>query len=75
MKSKRFRRLCLVCDREFISKASQPGNWVCERCRRPKRCISCGKPLKETVDPIAKKKTGHIFKSDCLSSGTRISIG
>ena len=39
-----------------------------------KRCLNCGRILKEETDPIAKIKTGHIFSCEC-SPNTKISIG
>lgn len=30
------------------------------------RCLNCGRILEEVIDPIAKKKTGYLFKCRCM---------
>ena len=40
-----------------------------------KKCLNCGKTLKEIKDKIAGKKTGHIFKCSCLPKNVEISVG
>ena len=40
-----------------------------------KKCLNCGKTLKEIKDKTADKKTGHIFKCSCLPKNVEISIG
>ena len=37
-------------------------------------CPKCGKKMKQTTDPIAKKKTGHLWACEC-SPKKQISIG
>jgi len=39
-----------------------------------KTCPKCGNKLKQVVDSIAKKKTGHLWSCKC-SPGKMISIG
>jgi len=41
--------------------------------KKPK-CLKCKKELTEIRDPIAKKKTGHLWKCSCMP-GVIISIG
>lgn len=38
-------------------------------------CPLCGKKMHEVIDSIAKKKTGHQWRCDCMPKGLVISIG
>ncbi len=42
------------------------------KIKKIRKCINCGRPLKEVKDKIAGKKTGYVFKCKCLPKGTGI---
>lgn len=46
-----------------------------DRINNPRTCLNCGRELIEVKDPIAHKKTGHLFKCKCMPKNIRISIG
>lgn len=45
-----------------------------KRGKNKPRCLNCGKILEEVIDPIAKKKTGYLFKCRCMP-GKIIAMG
>jgi len=51
------------------------GEYLNDKKPIKKKCLKCGRYMKQLKDPITKTYTGHLWRCSCMSPDYKVSIG